>query len=294
MKKFITVFITLILSLSVLFTFGCVKEEEPEYSTEYSYDDSYHWRAEINGDGYIDYEAHVNNKGKCKCGKYFECKELQYQLRGDTLMCLGDNDGEKFLTYKHILIPTYAQYEGKTYPVTAINSYAFKNELIESVKMSEGLLSIGTEAFGYTINLKEVVVPDSVTSYGTSMMYNAKGIEKFVFGDGCEFVPNYMFYSCVKLKEVILSPNTKKLGVVAFSGVESLKYVVIPKSVEIIAGHNVPPHNDFGPTFNTSKLTIFMEHEAPEEGFHVGWNATGKFYYKGQWQYDENGVPQII
>lgn len=290
MKKLSIFLLTLILSLSAIFVVGC-KEEEPTYSEVYSYDDSYHWRAQTNGDGYTEYEAHVNDRGRCKCGKYFECKQLLYSLSGGQLTCLGDNDIGRPLTYRHIEVPVYASYEGKTYPVTAISRRAFDSELIESIKLNEGLLKIGGEAFARTTKLKEVVVPDSVTSYGTSMMWQAMGLEKFVFGNGCKIVPGYMFYNNSNLKEVIINRGCEEIGVVAFTNNDKLPYVVIPSSVTLIRGANVPPHNDFGASFNCKNTYFFLEHEAPLEGFHSGYDACGKVRFKSQWAYDENGKP---
>ena len=291
MKKLLTILLALILSISVFSLVGCAPENEPEYAEVYSYDDSYHWRAQLNGDGYAEYEAHVNEKGRCKCGKYYECKELLYSNNGGYLTCLGDGDKGTFLTYKHIEVPSYATYEGKTYPVVAIERQAFDCELIESVKLNEGLLKIGGEAFARTTKLKELIVPDSVTSYGTSMMWQAMGLEKFVFGNGCKKVPGYMFYNCSNLKEVIINQGCEEIGVVAFTNNDKLPYVVIPQSVTLIRGANVPPHYDFGAAFNCKNTYFYLEHEAPLEGFHSGYNACGKVRFKSEWAYDENGIP---
>lgn len=299
MRRFFTLFLAIALSFLMIFMVGCIEQEEPTYAENYSFDESYHWRAQINGDGFIEYEAHVNNKGRCKCGKYFECKELLYSLKDGELTCLGDNDINSFLNYKHVEVPAFAEYLGENYPVTAISNYAFKNEIIETIKLNDGLLAVGSQAFAYTISLKEIVIPDSVKTYGGSITYEAKGLERFVFGNGCKKVPNYNFYGCPKLKQVVIPDSVVELGVVAFTGNTSLEYLVIPDSVTSIAGHrqffpDIVPGDDFGPSFNTAGVKIFMEHEAPLENFRVGWNASGDFYFKGEWQYDENGVPQPL
>lgn len=284
MKKLLTLFLTLIISLTATIFVACDDPEEaPQYAEEWSYDDTYHWRAEINGDGYIAKAEHVNKYGKCECGIYFDCPELvceperdsagEYKLNASgapingALFCVGDGDKDFAMTYKHIKIPEYAEFNGVMYPVKVIGARAFENEPIESIYF-EGtqLVTIMNEAFARTTALKELIIPDNVTNYGTSMTYEAKGLVKFAFGRGCKSIPGYMFYSCPKLEEVIIPDTVTKIGTVAFTDNRVLKSVVIPSSVNSICGHrdlyrDLGVDNDFGPSFNNGGTTYFFDIE---------------------------------
>ena len=71
------------------------------------------------------------------------------------------------------VIPAQVTYEGKTYSVTGIASYAFRYAPITSITMPEGLVSIGDEAI-YKTNITEITLPNSLTTTGTyAVGYNA-------------------------------------------------------------------------------------------------------------------------
>jgi len=47
---------------------------------------------------------------------------------------------------------------------------AFRGSGLEEIRIPEGTLSIGREAFASCENLKQVVIPDSVKDFGSSML----------------------------------------------------------------------------------------------------------------------------
>ena len=97
MKKLLSAILVLILSLGITSTLvACDSSEEPsgpQYSEEYVYDETHHWKPQINGEGDpIEYGEHVNPKtgigvGRCKCGYYFPCHNLVYELQQKLVLC---------------------------------------------------------------------------------------------------------------------------------------------------------------------------------------------------------------
>jgi len=80
-----------------------------------------------------------------------------------------------------IVVPAQVTYESKTYDVTGIGDYAFRNASISSITLPEGLLSIGKEAI-YKTGITEIVVPNSVTSLGESCLSENSLLKTVTFG----------------------------------------------------------------------------------------------------------------
>lgn len=328
MKKLTVFLLTLILSLSVI-PFTACNQEEPVYDTEFTYDDNYHWRAQTNGDGYTEHEAHVNKQGKCnKCGYYFECDELVYypiyeegEIIG--LNCVGAGGPEEYdfdeiyttmkdaakevnfsSKWKHIKIPAEAEYQGQTYPVLTVGHYAFVEELVQSVILPDGLKEIGYQTFGYTTLLEELVIPDSVTAINNSMFYYASGIKRVIYGNGLKKINRYTFYSCGNLEYVKLGNSIEYIDKSAFAFCNKLKYLVVPASVTGMMGDapadmptNHPDYTDYGSVFGHCEPTtrLYLEHDAVPEGYASGWNPVPlPVLLKGEWRYNENGEPEPI
>ena len=66
-----------------------------------------------------------------------------------------------------VIIPATVTYNGTTYNVTSIGSYAFDGcRYLTSVTIGNSVISIGSNAFEYCDGLTSVTIPNSVTSIG--------------------------------------------------------------------------------------------------------------------------------
>ena len=270
-------FISLFLIISVLFCFtltGCSvtnsfadlnegvqdplpEENGPTYSSEYSFNEFYHWRAEIDGDGYTDYATHENLSGRCVCGKYFECPNLTYELRtvyGHYGYCISAYDGENVNAYDHIEIPAFYQGENdvEPIPVIAIGGDVFSVEEhstynpIKSIKLNEGLLFIGNGAFEGTL-IEEVKLPDSLIggclTYDFSRwpehggLYNVFAgcslLSKVNLGNGLKVIGAYTFAYCNSLKSLNYG-NVHEIRQRAFYESYFYNEVVVPATITSI------------------------------------------------------------
>ena len=100
--------------------------------------------------------------------------------------------------------------------VTEIGECAFKNCLnLKKIVLDENLLRIEKEAFALTENLKEITIPESITSISIGTFY-ASGIETIKLPKELDFIGDKAFYANRALKEVILPENLGKLGLQNF------------------------------------------------------------------------------
>ena len=80
-----------------------------------------------------------------------------------------------------ITIPSQVTYDSKTYDVTGIGEYAFRNSSVTAITLPEGLLSIGKEAI-YKTQISEITVPNSVTTLGESCLSENPNLQTLTFG----------------------------------------------------------------------------------------------------------------
>lgn len=100
--------------------------------------------------------------------------------------------------------------------------------------------SIPSRVLYENTNVKNVTIPDSVTSIGS-----------------------YAFFDCTSLKSIVIPDSVTSIGHSAFYGCTSLKSIVIPDSVTSIGYHAF---------YGCSKLTINCEAEAKPSGWDYDWN----------------------
>lgn len=106
-----------------------------------------------------------------------------------------------------------------------IDSLAFYHcTNLEAFNFNNGLLSIGYSAFDGCEKLKEVSIPDTVTTLDSGFSY-CKNMEKLKIGNGIEKIPSLTFAGCHNLKTVELGNGLKEISSNAFSSCNSLETV---------------------------------------------------------------------
>ncbi len=167
--------------------------------TLYKASSSYNW----------DWDDDVLNTGLEKAVNEYEERTLSdnpltYSLNDDGTYTITDCESGAI----NIEIPS--MYDGKR--VSAIGDAAFKNcYWLESVVIPEGIATIGSEAFGYCIGLKEIKLPKSISYIGDRAFCKCVSLEKAdlisVNINSLQGSFNSIFYGCVGLNQLLLSPN---------------------------------------------------------------------------------------
>ncbi len=285
MRKILSLILSIVVTLSVtVMITACSPDDsgstEPVYSNEYLFNETHHWRPQINGDGApVDYGEHYNPKsgnlvGKCKCGYYFPCHNLMYRkvtIDGVVGYQVYDYDEDMSPNFYHVEIPKYykGEEDSEPLPVISVADFALSsyNEngvigrcdiKLESIKLNEGLLRIGDGAFCYS-NIEEMIIPNSVKGNLVYTVMYCSGLKRVVVGNGVEKITSYVFTGCGVLEELVIGNSVTEITPRNFLDVKGLKKVVLPASLVSL------PESSF--KGNTGKLEpqfILFAHCAPD------------------------------
>ena len=168
-----------------------------------------------------------------------------------------------------VVIPDSVTYDGNTYSVTSIGSYAFSGcSGLTSVVIGNSVTSIGHSTFYNCSGLTSVVIGNSVTSIGNEAFYGCTSLKDLRIEDGegtlslgynstgkglfydCPLETLYLgrnlsyntsynygyspFYAKSTLTSVTIGNSVTSIGEYAFSGCEGLTNITIPNSVTSI------------------------------------------------------------
>ena len=113
------------------------------------------------------------------------------------------------------------------YTFDRIGEHTVKYTLKDNTKLISGL-------FFWCYSLTSVVIPDSVTSIGSSAFYNCSGLTSVDIPDSVTSIGNSTFYNCTSLTSVTIGSGVTSIGQQAFQNCTSLTSVVIPDRVTSI------------------------------------------------------------
>lgn len=124
----------------------------------------------------------------------------------------------------------------------AMNDYLeggpWKKDIV-SVEISQGVTSIGDNAFQDCKKLTSIIIPESVQSLGANSLSGCDQLTSAgPIGSQCDYefgwsesIPSRAFEGCEGLKTIILPEQVSTFGDYAFSGCSSLEEITIPSSV---------------------------------------------------------------
>ena len=127
--------------------------------------------------------------------------------------------------------------------VERIGSYAFcVCENLQTIELPDTLQAIGSHALSFT-QLREVVLPDSVTFLGEDVFFGAHALEHVQLPAGLKVIPAQMFCGCDALLEMTLPETLERIETSAFDGCRRLMEITLPPSLFYISStafHDCP------------------------------------------------------
>ena len=117
--------------------------------------------------------------------------------------------------------------------ITAIYSVADEMTIFDFVSTETTCEIIGIK----DMEVKEIIIPDYVTSIGESAFYDCYSLKNIVLPKNLTSIGNYAFVNCSDLKSISIPDSVTSIGDYAFYGCISLKAIVIPDSVKTLGNY---------------------------------------------------------
>ena len=110
----------------------------------------------------------------------------------------------------------------------------FKDYVIKTVTIGDGITSIGACAFWYCTGMTELTLSNSLTSIGEYAFYSCRGLTELTLPNSITSIGKYAFKGCRSLTKLTLPNSVTSIGNSAFEGCSGLTELTLPNSVTSI------------------------------------------------------------
>ena len=125
---------------------------------------------------------------------------------------------------------------------------------VKTVKIGEGVTSIGESAFREFYALTKVEFPDRMERIGASAFSACTSLKEIRLPDGITELPDNLFWHAQALKQVTLPESLTRIGAAAFEACFALKSLTIPAGVRAVGARAFA---------QVSTLTLTFSGDAP-------------------------------
>lgn len=122
--------------------------------------------------------------------------------------------------------------------ITHLPTEAFRGKLIREVELPDSLTSIGDQAFYSCTQLTKITIPDKVTEMGSQVFESCTNLLEVSLPDSLTYIPYQTFQYCSNLKNISFSDNVKRIEDYAFYNCSNLKTLSIPEGVEYLGSQS--------------------------------------------------------
>lgn len=224
MKKHLLFLILIILILACTFSLISCTPHQHNFESDWSSNDTHHWHNCVECDKKDSYEKHKFTNGICICGK-------------------AHPNGTQGLTYE-------LNEDNNSYKITGIGTATYSSIAIASTYNDRPVTAIGDYAFYDSPRIKNIIIPDSITSIGQNafqgcliesvsapiyaMYYIPRTNLKEINITSGSTIVDFAFYNCASLTDVKMPDSITSIGYCAFSGCVNLSNINLPKNLQII------------------------------------------------------------
>lgn len=117
--------------------------------------------------------------------------------------------------------PSYIM--GKSSTQSATNPIAAWTNMIDSVRIGNGVTSIGNYAFQTCYSLASAIIPSSVTSIGTNAFYNCNSLASINIPSSVTSISAYVFGNCYSLASITIPSLVTSISTFAFYNCYGIK-----------------------------------------------------------------------
>ena len=130
---------------------------------------------------------------------------------------------------KHILRYSFTNH---TVPYDMFNDVT----AITAIEIGDCVTSIESYAFKGT-SIERVVIPETVTSFGSSLFYNCTKLKNAVLPKGITEIYDSMFRGCTSLQSIDIPEGVTRFGDFAFDRCSSLASIILPAGVTYVGNY---------------------------------------------------------
>lgn len=164
-----------------------------------------------------------------------------------------------------VIIPETVTYDGQSYTVTAIGTYAFANCWpMTSVSIPNSVTSIESYAFYNCSGIKSITLPNNLISIGEHAFYNCSSWSYITIPNSLETIGKQAFRGCSKMVNLVIGSSVTSIGSSAFDSCPL-------SSIACLA--TTPPAASGFPNTSTAKLYV------PKESVELYRTTTGWNYF---------------
>ena len=167
--------------------------------------------------------------------------DIEYAPSGSTKLVLGRANGSV----------SYGLFNNEPYYASCVEKVELGNNVdflaysatfkkcthLREINLPDGITSIGNYAFYSCTNLALTVLPDGITSIGNNAFQNCTNLALTVLPDGITSIGDYTFQNCTNLALTVLPDGITSIGNGAFSSCANLALTVLPDGITSI-GNN--------------------------------------------------------
>ncbi len=163
---------------------------------------------------------------------FFGCENAQSALLGSTVTEIGQRAFKNCKKLSHIDLPT---------GLKTIADAAFEScESLKTLTLPEGLQSIGAYAFTWS-GLTSITVPASVTELGAVAFAYCRSLVRVRLLCPLTKLPDWTFYDCTALKDLLLPEATQQIGQKALDGCGRLNALYYDGTAQLIESGEQEP-----------------------------------------------------
>ena len=114
-----------------------------------------------------------------------------------------------------------------------------RREEIKTVRILQGVTSIGNVAFMHCSNMTDITIPEGVTCIGDSAFSNCHGLTSVTIPAGAISIGSHAFYYCSNLSSITILEGVTLIETQAFDYCNSLTSLSIPASLSGVEGLSI-------------------------------------------------------
>ena len=127
----------------------------------------------------------------------------------------------------------FIPYGDDAYTVAAVETDHIENIVIPAKYRNKPVTRIASGAFMNKTYLREIVIPDSVTSIDDRAFYNCSSLTSINIPDSVRWISDYAFYNCSSLTSINIPKGMFVMGEGAFRSCSSLTGVTFDKNSQL-------------------------------------------------------------